>query len=149
GERDIMPHPGLGFRGQEVARRFVEELHHGRIFPGWRVRNVDNDLSTDHRVSQPLAGYGVDTRLGRCRHRLMAALSQLLAQLRSDESTATNNYNLHVRSPCLAPLNRADRSAETYANLSNTTAYESQPADLQGGLSALVGWTAHFVVELL
>src|SRR5262249_4441660 len=103
GQRDVMPHSGLRFGGEEIARRRVKEFHNGRVFPGRRVRDVDNDVSTGHRFSQPFTGYGVDAGLGRCRHDLMAALSQLLAEPRSDESTATNNYDLHVGSPCLSP----------------------------------------------
>src|SRR5262245_13730450 len=91
----MVPDPGLRLGGEEVVRRAVKELHHGRVLPGRRVGDVHDDLSAGYRFSQAFTGYGVDAGLGRCRHHLMAALRKILANPRSDESTAANDDDFH------------------------------------------------------
>ena len=52
----MVVHAGGGFRGEDVARRGLEELHHRRVVPVGRVRDVDDDLGTLERFGEPLAG---------------------------------------------------------------------------------------------
>src|SRR5262245_20995205 len=93
----MVPDPGLRLGGEEVVRRAVKELHHGRVLPGRRVGDVHDDLSAGYRFSQAFTGYGVDAGLGRCRHHLMAALRKILANPRSDESATADDYDFHGR----------------------------------------------------
>jgi hypothetical protein len=43
-------------RGEEIASRRFEELQDCLVLPRRRIRDIDNDLRTDERLSKPLAG---------------------------------------------------------------------------------------------
>ena len=73
-QRDVVPHAGGRFRGQDVPRRGLEEVQHRRVVPDGRVRHVDDDLGTLERVGQPLARERVDAGVRRRRERLVAVL---------------------------------------------------------------------------
>ena len=75
-QRDVMPHAGGRFRGEQVAAGGLEELQDRLVLERRRVRHVDDDLGAGERLGQPLAGDGVDARVGRCRQDLMALLAK-------------------------------------------------------------------------
>ena len=52
----MMSDPRGCFRGQEVASRRFEELQDGLVLSRRRIRDIDDDLRADERLSKPLAG---------------------------------------------------------------------------------------------
>jgi hypothetical protein len=59
-----MPNTGGRFSGQQVTAGRFEKLEDGLVLPRRRVRHVDNDVGTIHRLGQALAGDTVDARAG-------------------------------------------------------------------------------------
>jgi hypothetical protein len=59
-QRNVMSHPGSLLCGEQIARRPLEELQHRRVFPGGRVRDVDDDLGARQRLGESLASEAVD-----------------------------------------------------------------------------------------
>jgi len=51
------------FRHQDVPNRSPEEVHHRRVLPDGRVRDVDDDIGTLERFGQSLAGDRIDARV--------------------------------------------------------------------------------------
>ncbi|MNR45522.1 hypothetical protein D3C85_1643770 [compost metagenome] len=73
-----MTDAGGSFGRQQVTTRGFEELEHGLVLPRRRVRHVDDDLCTIHRLGQALAGDAVHPRAGGGGERVVAALAQVL-----------------------------------------------------------------------
>src|SRR5262245_29005946 len=96
-----MSHVCSLFSGDQVATGSLEELHHRLVFERRRVRDVNDDLDSRHRLRQPLACEGVDPRVRRCRQHLVTTFPKIADQLRTDQAAATNNYDLHVLPPAL------------------------------------------------
>jgi hypothetical protein len=91
----VVAYPSGGLRGEDVAGRDQEEILHGCVVPGRRVRHVDDDLGPIERFGESLAGQDVDARVGRRRERVMACLPQFLHELGSDEAGSADDDDLH------------------------------------------------------
>ena len=91
---------------EKVARGRGEELHDRRVLERRGVRDVDDDRRALEGFSQALAGEGVDARVRRCRHGLMAVFPQSGHELRSDEPGAADDDEFHDRCSflCVEPV---------------------------------------------
>jgi hypothetical protein len=96
-QRQVMIHARGFFRGHQVAARRLEEGKHRLVLPRGCVRQIDDDLRAGQRLFQSLARDGVDARVGRGRHDVVAGRAQHLDQLRADEAGAANDDDLHVQ----------------------------------------------------
>ena len=85
--------------GEEIAAGRLEELHGGRAIERRRVGHIDDHLCAGKHFGESFAGDRVDTRVGRGGYRLMTLIAKLLDDLRPDEAGASNNDDLHLRSP--------------------------------------------------
>jgi hypothetical protein len=77
GQRDVMLHTGCCSVLEKVTRGGGEELHDRRVLERRGVRDVDDDRRALKGFGHTLAGEGVDARVWRCRHGLMAVFPQL------------------------------------------------------------------------
>ena len=93
------PTPAAALGRQQVARRRLEELHHGGVLEGWRVRHVDDDVGAGQRFGEPLARDGVDAGSRRGRHHLVALCAERRHDLRADEPATADNHDLHRHYP--------------------------------------------------
>jgi hypothetical protein len=59
----VVVHAGGDFRGQDAARRGLEEVQHRRVVPDGCVRHIDDDLGALERFGQALTGERVDARV--------------------------------------------------------------------------------------
>jgi hypothetical protein len=92
----MVAHAGGCFRGEEVARRCLEEVQRRVVVHHGRVRNVDDDVSALERFGQSVPGKRVDSRVRRRRECVVAVLAQLVDEFRADESGPTNDDDLHL-----------------------------------------------------
>ncbi|MNT50563.1 hypothetical protein D3C72_1874890 [compost metagenome] len=88
--------PGGLFRSGEVTSGCLEEIQHGGVFERRRVRHVDDDIGTFERLLQAFAGDGIDAGIRRGRKDVMAPLTQVVAELGSDQAGSANDYDLHI-----------------------------------------------------
>ena len=95
-QRDVVSHAGGRLCGEQVAGCGLEEVEHGRVFPGGCVRHVDDDLGALECFGEPLARERVDSRVRRRRERFVTALPQLLDELRPNEAGSANDNDLHL-----------------------------------------------------
>src|SRR5881394_2702834 len=83
------------FIGEKVPGRCFEEIQHRCILPVGRVRYVNCCRGTFQHFGESLTGESVDTRIGRRCYCFMSMLTKLVDKFRSNESSATDHYDLH------------------------------------------------------
>ena len=123
GQGEVMSDARGRFRGQQIATGRLEEFHNGLVFERWRVRHVDDDLCARKRCGQSLTGDGVDARIGRRRHDLVAALTQPVHKIGADETAASDDDDLHVDLHSIGDATDARRMPKTQAENIAATMY--------------------------
>ena len=84
---------------KQVARRGIKEVQHGRVFPGWRVHHIDDNLRASRRLRQAFTRQRVDSSAGGCGDDFVAEFAQVLDELRPDQASSAENDDLHVCLP--------------------------------------------------
>ena len=64
--------------GKKVAPRRFKKLQHGLVVPLWRIRDIDDYLTTFKRFAQSFTSECVDAGFGGCRYYFMATLAEIL-----------------------------------------------------------------------
>src|SRR6516225_2329593 len=100
----MMADSGCCFRGDEVAARCLEKRQDCIVLPRRRICDIHNHLGAGERPRQSLASHGIDTRGGRCRHYLMAALTKVQHDLFPDEPAAADHDDLHGKTSWLSTV---------------------------------------------
>jgi len=94
------PDSGRGLRREKVAAGGLEELQHRLVFKRRRIGEVDHHLRAGHGLLDALAGDGVDAGIWRSGDDLVAARAQNGDGLRSDQTGAADDDDLHGLPPC-------------------------------------------------
>ncbi|MNE54301.1 hypothetical protein D3C80_1490720 [compost metagenome] len=80
---------------QQVAGGGLEELEHSLVLPGRRIGHIHYHIRAIHRLGQALTGNAVHPRAGRRRDGLVAALTQTVDELRTNEASASDDQDFH------------------------------------------------------
>ncbi|MNW04602.1 hypothetical protein D3C71_2007110 [compost metagenome] len=91
----MVAHAGPGLGSQQIAARGLEELQHGLVFEGRRVRDIDHDADAGQRFVQPFAGDRVHAGRGRRGDGLMAALVEQFDEFGADQARAADDQDFH------------------------------------------------------
>ncbi|GAA2056585.1 hypothetical protein GCM10009820_17080 [Leifsonia soli] len=88
----MMPDPCGCAQSQQVQRLGLEEVESARVIGVNRVAAVDNNLRAFQRLLKPVSGVKVHAGPTRRRDDIVAGQSELLGDLRTDD-TSTSGYN--------------------------------------------------------
>ena len=77
----MMPYARPGLFGEEVSGRCAKEFHHRLVFKRRRIRHINDDRGILQNLGESFTGDGVDSRIERGWHSVVAVGSQFLDNL--------------------------------------------------------------------